>query len=149
MYPGQPLGRDILGRAERLRQYTTTDALRFVRPYYRPCPTAVYVYGDVPFRTIVRTLERLTSDFGPAEPSLPAAQTVYVPDVPAEPLRIVAKQTHQAHVMVGGPAYGGGSPHRFALTLRHNILGGPGMNSRLTLSRRAKAGRGGSGGAGE
>ena len=140
MYPGQPLGRDILGRAERLRQYTTADALRFVRPYYLPCHTAFYVYGDVPFRTIVRTLERLTSDFGPAEPSLPASQTVNVPDVPAEPLRIVAKQTHQAHVMVGGPAYGGGSPHRFALTLLNNILGGPGMNSRLNLSLREKAG---------
>ena len=140
MYPGQPLGRDILGRAERLRQYTTADALRFVRPYYLPCHTAFYVYGDVPFRTIVRTLERLTSDYGPAEPSLPAAQTVNVPDEPAEPLRIVAKQTHQAHVMVGGPAYGGGSPHRFALTLLNNILGGPGMNSRLNLSLREKAG---------
>ena len=140
MYPGQPLGRDILGRAERLRQYTTADALRFVRPYYLPCHTAFYVYGDVPFRTIVRTLERLTSDFGPAEPSLLATQPPFVPAVPAEPLRIVTKQTHQAHVMVGGPAYGGGSPHRFALTLLNNILGGPGMNSRLNLSLREKAG---------
>lgn len=140
MYPGQPLGRDILGRAERLRQYTTADALRFVRPYYHPCHTAFYVYGDVPFRTIVRTLERLTSDFGPAEPSLPATQPPTVPSVPAEPLRIVTKQTHQAHVMVGGPAYCGSSPHRFALTLLNNILGGPGMNSRLNLSLREKAG---------
>ena len=140
MYPGQPLGRDILGRAERLRQYTTADALRFVRPYYHPCHTAFYVYGDVPFRTIVRTLERLTSDFGPAEPSLPATQPPFVPAVPAEPLRIVTKQTHQAHVMVGGPAYGGCHPQRFALTLLNNILGGPGMNSRLNLSLREKAG---------
>ena len=140
MYPGQPLGRDILGRAERLRQYTTADALRFVRPYYLPCHTAFYVYGDVPFRTIVRMLERLTSDFGPAVPSLPATQPPFVPAVPAEPLRIVTKQTHQAHVMVGGPAYGGCHPQRFALTLLNNIVGGPGMNSRLNLSLREKAG---------
>lgn len=47
MYPSQPLGRDILGKAERLRQYTTADALRFARQYYRPENAIFYVYGDV------------------------------------------------------------------------------------------------------
>lgn len=59
MYAGQPLGRDILGSAERLRQYTTADACRFARAHYRPDNAAFYVYGDVPFSQIVRTLNKL------------------------------------------------------------------------------------------
>ena len=140
MFPGQALGRDILGQASRLREYTTADALRFARTYYQPRHAAFYIYGDVPFRTVVRTLERLTSDFAAAEPQLPASQPVTVPPVPAEPLREVSKQTHQAHVLVGAHTFGGTDNRRFALTLLNNMLGGPGMNSRLNLSLREKAG---------
>ena len=140
MFPGQALGRDILGQASRLREYTTADALRFARTYYQPRHASFYIYGDVPFRTVVRTLERLTSDFAAAEPQLPASQPVTVPPVPAEPLREVSKQTHQAHVLVGAHTFGGTDNRRFALTLLNNMLGGPGMNSRLNLSLREKAG---------
>ena len=140
MFPGQALGRDILGQASRLREYTTADALRFARTYYQPRHAAFYIYGDVPFRTVVRTLERLTSDFAAAEPQLPASQPVTVPPVPAESLREVSKQTHQAHVLVGAHTFGGTDNRRFALTLLNNMLGGPGMNSRLNISLREKAG---------
>lgn len=50
------------------------------------------------------------------------------------------KGTHQAHVLVGGPAYAGTDPRRFALIILNNMLGGPGMNSRLNLALREKAG---------
>lgn len=53
---------------------------------------------------------------------------------------MVDKGTHQAHVLVGGPAYAGTDPRRFALIILNNMLGGPGMNSRLNLALREKAG---------
>lgn len=138
MFPGQPLGRDILGQAERLRQYRTADALRFARRYYRPDNAVFYVYGQVPFTRIVRTLEALL----PAEPvalPLPAAPQLPQPNGEAV-VREVDKGTHQAHVLMGGPAFGGRDPRRFALMLLNNMLGGPGMNSRLNISLREKAG---------
>ncbi len=140
MYPSLPLGRDILGRAERLRTYTTADALRFARRYYVAPNAAFYVYGDVPFGKVVRTLEKLTADFPAAVPLLHETVPLAFPTLPAEPLRKVEKQTHQAHVVVGGPAFGGRDSRRFALTLLNNLLGGPGMNSRLNVSLREKAG---------
>lgn len=76
MFEGQPLGRDILGNAERLRQYTTVDALRFARNYYRPTNAVFYVYGDVPFAQVVRVLERL----------LPVADFVQRPAFVAPPI---------------------------------------------------------------
>ncbi len=141
MFEGQPLGRDILGNAERLRQYTTVDALRFARNYYRPTNAAFYVYGDVPFAQVVRVLERL----------LPVADFVQRPAFVAPPIatpcaknirneRVVEKGTHQAHVLVGGPTFAGTDSRRFALVLLNNMLGGPGMNSRLNISLRERAG---------
>ncbi len=141
IFPNQPLGRDILGEAERLRQYTTADALRFTRRYYRPENAAFYVYGDVPFRTIVRTLERLlpTADFA----SLPAPEPLLLPT--PQPCttateRRIEKGTHQAHVLMGAATFAATDERRFALLLLNNMLGGPGMNSRLNLSLREKAG---------
>lgn len=140
MYPGQPLGRDILGSARRLREYTTDDALRFTRRYYHPQNSAFYVYGDVKFETVVRTLERLlpVSDFADRI-FTPYKLTVPSPCAVRQE-RIIEKNTHQAHVLIGGPTFGGTDPRRFTLVLLNNILGGPGMNSRLNLSLRERSG---------
>lgn len=53
---------------------------------------------------------------------------------------ILHKDTHQAHVLVGGPTFAGTDDRRFAMVILNNMLGGPGMNSRLNLSLREKAG---------
>lgn len=141
MYPNQPLGRDILGQAERLRQYTTADALRFVHRFYRPENVVFYVYGEVDFSKVVRTLERLlpSTDFA----SLPTFQPIVnqhpVPQTQGKEHRI-ERGTHQAHVLIGAPTFAGTDDRRFALIILNNILGGPGMNSRLNLSLREKAG---------
>ena len=141
MYSGQPLGRDILGSAERLRQYTTADALRFTQRYYRPENAVFYVYGDVDPQRVVRTLERLlpASDFLDLPRLSPLQRPVPVP-CSQQNERIVKKSTHQAHVLIGGPTFAGTDERRFALILLNNMLGGPGMNSRLNLSLREKAG---------
>lgn len=50
------------------------------------------------------------------------------------------KGTHQAHVMIGRAAYGSRNDKRIALYFLNNILGGPGMNSRLNIALREKRG---------
>ena len=58
LFEGHPLGHNILGNAERLRQYTTADALRFTSKYYRPDNSIFFVYGDVEFRRVVKLLSK-------------------------------------------------------------------------------------------
>ena len=142
MYQGQPLGRDILGRAERLRQYTTADALRFTSRHYRPDHAAFYVYGDVPFKQVVRILQRLlpVSDFSSMPVPTPSVQLEDPCPWQEARTRKVNKGTHQAHVLMGASAFSGKDERRFPLLLLNNMLGGPGMNSRLNLSLREKAG---------
>jgi len=56
-------------------------------------------------------------------------------------LKIVRDRgTHQAHVMLGTRAYAANDDRRWALYLLNNLLGGPSMNSRLSLSLRERHG---------
>ena len=54
--------------------------------------------------------------------------------------RTVHRDTHQAHVMIGGRGYDAHSPKCTALYLLNNLLGGPGMNSRLNVALRERRG---------
>lgn len=145
LYGHHPLGRDILGSADRLRQYRTADALRFARLHYRPERAVCFIQGHVSFDRAVRTIERLfpAADYAPARPVVTAMETpaTPLPAPPAHPIeRTVSRDTHQAHVIIGAPACGAEDDDRFALTLLNNILGGPGMNSRLNVRLRERAG---------
>ena len=139
LFEGSPLGRDILGRSERLREYTTSDALRFVRRWYRPDNMVFYVTGNLRWERIVDLLERHTPKAGEIPP---LADRILQPSpLPSMGQRkTVDRHTHQAHVVMGAPTFGGGNPQRYALALLNNILGGPAMNSRLNMSLREHAG---------
>jgi len=48
--------------------------------------------------------------------------------------------THQAHVVIAAPSFAATDARRWPLYLLNNILGGPGLNSRLSLSLRERRG---------
>ena len=143
IFRGHPLGHNILGTAEKLRHYTTADALRFTRRYYRPDNAVFFAYGDVDFDRLVRLLERANSDRLPlVGGSLPAdplgvAQPQLLPEYAAQHIDH-HMDTHLAHVMVGTRAYDVHDQRRLALYLLNNILGGPGMTARLNVSLRER-----------
>lgn len=139
VFSGHPLGHNILGTAERLRGYTSADALRFTRRFYRPENAVFFASGDISFARLVRLLEKATDGFPPCRPlrgTAPAAPVA--PYVPQRLLRL--KGTHQAHVMTGCRAYDIKSGRRMPLYLLNNILGGPGMNARLNVALRERHG---------
>ena len=104
IFPGHPLGRNIL--------------------------------GNLSFKKVVLMAKKLLADI-PATPvhygrTLPP---LYVPEH-----LVVHKDTHQAHVMIGSRGYNAYDDKRTALYLLNNVLGGPGMNSRLNVSLRERRG---------
>lgn len=136
LFDGHPLGRDILGTKERVRAYRRADAQRFTRCWYTPDNAVFFCLGNVEEKAVVRRIERLTSDL-----SASVMERVAQPLPPYRPQRVERhRDTHQAHVILGNRAQGGYSEARFAVSLLSNILGGPGMNSRLTARLREKAG---------
>ena len=139
VFSGHPLGHNILGTQERLRAYTTADALRFTDKHYRPENAVFFAYGDISFSRLVRLLERATSDFPAHAPLRERSLTTPVPPyTPRE--EAVSRGTHQAHVMTGSRGYDVNDGRRFTLYLMNNILGGPGMNARLNIALRERHG---------
>lgn len=137
VFAGHPLGHNILGSEEMLKGYTTEDALRFTRRYYRPENTVFFVSGDVDFRRVVALVKKATASFPEAQPLIDVTPTAVLPDYEPQTIRH-DRGTHQAHVMVGNRAYNVHDKRRMPLYLLNNILGGPGMNARLNISLRER-----------
>ena len=143
LFEGHPLGHNILGKAEQLRTYTTEDALRFVRRYYRPDNTIFFAYGDINFKRLCKMLNSLLFNVYSLELITPPADKSSINyKLSTINKEIITKDlgTHQAHVMLGTRAYDIHHPLRIPLYLLNNILGGPGMNARLNLSLRERNG---------
>lgn len=135
LFQGHPLGRNILGNAERLRQFKSEDVAQYTRRLYTPDRAVLFVYGNVEMDEILRRIP----DNALPEPRqcIDRSETTHC-HVPCE--RTIKKDTHQAHIMMGARAYGGTHEKHLALFLANNILGGPGLSSRLNIALREKRG---------
>lgn len=137
VFKGHPLGHNILGSADRVRGFATADAMRFTQQYYRPDNAIFFVYGNIDFKRLVKTLEKLTPK--QQQESL-AVEALAVANGRLPELTILNHDTHQAHVMIGNRAYSATHPLRIPLYLLNNMLGGPGMNARLNVILRERRG---------
>ena len=136
LFKNHPLGRNILGKPEVLRNFRTTDALAFTNRFYLPGNTVFFVQGNHDFKRIVHTMEKLTAELEKANFTY---RRTAIPRYQPQQL-ILQKNTRQAHVMIGCRGYEARSRKQSALYLLNNILGGPGMNSRLNVSLRERRG---------
>ncbi|MBR0432808.1 MAG: insulinase family protein [Bacteroidaceae bacterium] len=143
LYPDHPLGRRILGDADSLRRYSTADLQAYTSRLYTPQRAVLFVKGKVTEEEVRKSV--------PAAPSRPprgganisseiSAETIAPPRGGREGAVFVDRHTHQAHVMLGAPAYALTDPRYLGLALLSNILGGPAMNSRLSLALRERTG---------
>ena len=137
VFKGHPLGHNILGSADRVRSFATADAMRFTQQYYRPDNAIFFVYGNIDFKRLVKTLEKLTPK---QQQERAADEAKEVANGKLPELTILNHDTHQAHVMIGNRAYSATHPLRIPLYLLNNMLGGPGMNARLNVILRERRG---------
>lgn len=131
-----PIGRNILGTPKHVKSFKREDVLSFIEKKYNTDQMVICSVGNIDFSKLKRLVEKY---FGHIEANIRkdrrVAPQLYVP-VYSE----VVKNTHQTHCMLGNIAYDANNPKRYALSLLTNILGGPGLNSRLNLSLREKHG---------
>ena len=137
VFKGHPLGHNILGSADRVRGFATADAMRFTQQYYRPDNAIFFVYGNIDFKRLVKTLEKLTPK---QQQESVVDEALVVANGKLPELTILNQDTHQAHVMIGNRAYSATHPLRIPLYLLNNMLGGPGMNARLNVILRERRG---------
>ena len=145
VFAGHPLGHSILGTAERLRTYSHNDVADFARRMYTPNRMVFFAYGDVEFKKLLRQLEKcgVRSEECGVNEGAESQQSVFsTPHSSLHTTHYVVKSidSHQAHVMTGCRSYGLHDERRLTLCLLNNILGGPGMSSRLNLALRERRG---------
>ena len=132
-YRGQPLGRTILGPAERVAAFTRGDLTGFVGERYGPEQMIVAAAGAVDHERVVRLAETL---FGHL-PASSSAQPVVARFTGGE--RRVVKPLEQVHFALAfeGPGYR--DADMYAAQIQATALGG-GMSSRLFQKIREERG---------
>ena len=138
LFEGHPLGHDILGTPERVRSFCTADALRFTRRLYRPDRMVFFVMGDYDPKHVRKTIEKFCGTEVHGCLGQDDQNEYRKPDQLRYTARLCEKEmgTHQAHVMLGCPAYPADDERRIALYFLNNLIGGPGMNSLLNVALR-------------
>ena len=132
-YPEQPMGRAILGPAERVRRFGRDDLSGFIGQHYRPDRMILSAAGAVDHAQIVRLAGSLFGDMGKGAVPEPEAASYQGGE------RRVVKPLEQAHfaLALSAPSYREDS--YFAAQIAAMALGG-GMSSRLFQEAREKRG---------
>ena len=136
LYSGHEMGRNILGTTDLVNSYTRNDLLNFIKNNYSTEKMVVATIGDIPFS---KFKNKITSLFGDYKKTT----TIYHRNkFKGQPkfTKIEERNNHLSHCIIGGIAYNIDSPLKMPMILLNNILGGPGMNSRLNLNIREKYG---------
>jgi predicted Zn-dependent peptidase len=134
LYPGHPLGRDVLGSEDTITSMGGDEIAGFFRGHYGATNLVLAAAGAIDHDALVSGIaERL-------EP--PAGGAAVVRDAPpadGEQSRIVVRPTEQAHLVLGLRSLDVHDDDRFALAALNHVLGG-GLSSRLFQTIREERG---------
>jgi predicted Zn-dependent peptidase len=136
LYRGHEMGRNILGTTDLVSNYTRNDLLRFLKNNYSTNKMVVATIGDIPFNKFKQKILSYFGDYQQTTSEYHRNRFETLPNF----TKIEERNNHLSHCIIGGIAYHFDSPQKMPMVLLNNILGGPGMNSRLNLNIREKYG---------
>lgn len=137
VFPNHSLGKNILGTIESVKSFSTEDIKRFLARNYSAERMVFSSVGNISTKKLQQLLEQQVSGiaFQQMEGRELKAPTAHPPIREEE-----ERSGYQTHVVMGCPAYAARHDMMRPLALLNNILGGPGMNSRLNLNIRERYG---------
>jgi predicted Zn-dependent peptidase len=134
LFPGHPLGREVLGSQESVTDMTAERIREFFELHYRPGNMVVAVAGDLDHGEVANGIEtRFAGRPGGATPDRRP------PDGKVEPLLVTRRSTEQAHLVLASRSVDRFDPGRYALAVLNHVLGG-GLSSRLFQEIRERRG---------
>src|SRR5438094_389239 len=136
LYDDQPLGWDIIGRKETVRNAKRETFSGYVDRWYQPSRMVVGVGGKIGDGLHDR-VQALLGDVEEAETGQPDPIQVSPPD--GARVKVHTKASDQAHICIGVHSYPLEHPDRYVLQVLSTILGG-GMSSRLFTEVRERRG---------
>lgn len=132
-FPGQSLGRSILGSEKQVASYTRDDLIAYMDKHYKPESLVVSAAGNVNHESFVALVKEYF-DLPARKPGPRFEQATYHGGDAR-----VKRDLEQLHLIMGWPAVTMHSPEHYVLQIYSNILGG-GMSSRLFQEVREKRG---------
>jgi predicted Zn-dependent peptidase len=137
IYQEHPLAHNILGNVESLNSISRNDILKFTENYYTGNNMVFAVVGNVAFNRVIYCLEKYCNQHLTEGPDKRKKSK----GIKYQPLSVARETDYvQGYTMLGVPAYEHANPKKWPLLLLNNLLGGPGLNSRLNLAIREKYG---------
>jgi len=136
VFKNHPLGNNILGTAESVRSFHRDDFKNFI---YENLDTERLVFScvaNIPLAKVVKHLEKYLKDI--PKYSAKRERKIFKDYIPEQIIN--ERPISQAHCAIGKTAYALEDKNRLPFFMLVNILGGPGMNSRLNLALREKHG---------
>ena len=136
IYPDHALGRNILGTQQTVTHFSREDFFRFISEHLNSDRIILSIVGNIPESKVKRVAQKYLSSLPvfKAEKKRRAAG-VYLPSK-----KKIFRPLTQSHCAIGATAYPLNHEKRLKFYTLLNILGGPGMNSRLNLALREKYG---------
>jgi predicted Zn-dependent peptidase len=136
IYGDQPLGWDIIGRKETVRNATRQTFLDYIGRWYKPSRMVVGIAGRLD-GDVRAEVERLFGDLEPRPIDNPPPAEVTSSKEPR--VKVHTKQSDQAHLILGVPSIPLVHPDRYNTQVLATVLGG-GMSSRLFTEVRERRG---------
>ncbi|MBC8083891.1 MAG: insulinase family protein [Hymenobacter sp.] len=136
VFGGHSLGHNILGTRESVSGFQQADFRQFLAENIRTDRLVFSSVSNLPFGEV----KRLADKFLAPLPARLGARPRNAFNGNLRIDRLEQRPISQAHCLIGGPAYAIDDPRRIPFFMLSNILGGPGMNSRLNLGIREKYG---------
>ena len=136
LYKGHEMGRNILGTRELVEGFSRNDLCNFLKNNYSTDRIVIATIGDIPFDKFKNKIIAHFGDYKRYNTEYHRNRFIQLPAFNV----VQERNSHLSHCMIGGLAYPVENEKKMHMVLLNNILGGPGMNSRLNLNIREKYG---------
>jgi predicted Zn-dependent peptidase len=136
MWPGQPLGRKILGTEKTIMKMERKDLVDFYQRTYRTGNMVISVAGDIDHDEIVKEIKKHTRKIktGSRLKHPAAKEQQRTPH-----LELISKETEQSHMSIGLRSFHRNHRDRYVLKVMSTLMG-ENMSSRLFREVREKHG---------
>ncbi len=136
VFNGHDLAHNILGTGGNIQRFTRQDFMRFIEENIDTKRIVISFVGNLPLKRIKKLTEKHFGHIAPrTNPRQRQPLQSYTPARKEQKKPIL-----QAHFAIGQPAIPVNHPQRIPFSMLVNLLGGPGMNSRLNLALRERLG---------
>ncbi|MDA0196936.1 MAG: pitrilysin family protein [Bacteroidetes bacterium] len=136
IFEGHQLGKNILGNAKSVKSFHKEDFQRFVNDNLNSDKIIFTSVGNVSFKKVLKLAQKHLDSIGRFKAMNKREEfEVYNPLS-----REIKRSLTQAQCAIGNTTYSIKDKRRLPFFMLLNILGGPGMNSRLNLTLREKFG---------